>query len=151
MLEERIALSQLGTVHVAAVHSKPAGTPVLKHQTLNDVNRSIDTAFNRFNKDYASELTALNRTGNSSQFQTKFNQSVTRLRSSLASQAARIPVGSSALNTDLQQRVDSLVNDLKTNKSITPSTLIKADQSGSHADVGTFVHNEASKGDLSLR
>jgi hypothetical protein len=50
-LEERLALSQLGTVQVAAVPAKPTGTgtPVLKHQTLNDVNRSVDNAFNRFN------------------------------------------------------------------------------------------------------
>ncbi len=71
-LEERVALSQLGTVQVAAVQAKPTGTPVLKHQTLNDVNRSIDNAFNRFNKDYAGEFSALKRTGNSTQFQAKF-------------------------------------------------------------------------------
>jgi hypothetical protein len=150
-LEDRIALSSVGTVHVAAAHPTPAATQVLKHQTLNDVNRSIDTAFNRFNKEYASELTTLNRSGNNSQFDAKFTQSVTRLRSSLASQAARIPGGSSTLNVELQHRVDSLVHDLQTNKGIAPSNLVRSDQSGAHADVGTFVHDETAKGDLSIR
>jgi hypothetical protein len=153
VLEDRVALSHVGAAQVAAVHSNPlsSATPTLRQKTLNDVNRSVDSAFNRFNKEYASELTALNRTGNSQQFQATFNQSVTRLRSSLATQASRIPVGSSTLNTELQQRVDSLVHDLQTNKTIAPSNLVKADQSGAHSDVSLFVHDEVSKGDLSLR
>jgi hypothetical protein len=153
VLEDRVALSQIAAVPVAAVDSAAvrAATATLKQKTLNDVNRSVDTAFNRFNKEYATELKALNRSGNSQQFQVSVNQSVSRLRTSLAGQAARIPGGSSTLNTELQQRVDSLVHDLQTNKSVAPSNLIKADESGAHADVGTFVHDQVSRGDLSLR
>jgi hypothetical protein len=153
VLEERLALSHVGTVHVAAVHAKPhsSATPVLKQQTLNAVNRSIDSAFGQFNKDYSSELAALNRSGDTAKFQAKFTQSVTHLRSALATQAARVPGGSTTLSTELQQRVDSLVNDLKTNKSIAPRNLIKSDQSGAHSDVSIFVHDEVAKGDLSVR
>ena len=153
VLEDRVALSQIAAVPVAAVDSEAvrAATATLKQKTLNDVNRSVDTAFNRFNKEYASELTTLNRSGNTSQFEAKFTQSVTRLRSSLASQATRIPGGSSTLNVELQHRVDSLVHDLQTSKGIASSNLIRSDQSGAHADVGSFVHDETAKGDLSIR
>ena len=76
-------------------------------------------------KDYSSELAALNRSGNTATFQAKFTQSVTHLRSALATQAARVPGGSTTLGTELQKRVDSLVLDLKTVKSVSPSNLIK--------------------------
>jgi hypothetical protein len=153
VLEDRVALSHVGTVHVAAVHSKPhpSATPVLKQQTLDAVNHSVDTAFNQFNKDYSSELAALNRSGNTATFQAKVTRSVTHLRSALATQAARVPGGSTTLGTELQQRVDSLVLDLKTVKSVSPSNLIKSDQSGAHSDVSTFVHDKVAKGDLSIR
>jgi hypothetical protein len=150
-LEDRVALSHVVPVQVGVAHPRPAATTVLKHQTLNDVNRSIDNAFNRFNKEYASELTAPNRSGNSQQFTVKYTQSVAHLRSSPASQAARIPGGASTLNADLQSRVDTLVHDLATSKTIAPSNLIRSDQSGAHADVNLFVHDEAARGDLSIR
>jgi hypothetical protein len=152
VLEDRIALSHTGVVHIGVAHPRPpATTPTLTQQALNNVNRGVDTAFNRFNTEYASELKALNRSGNTPQFQARFDQSVARLRASLTTRAARIPGGSTTLNTELQQRVDSLVHDLATNKGVASTNLIKADQSGAHADVGTFVHDEVSKGDLSLR
>jgi hypothetical protein len=155
VLEDRVALSHAGASTVAAIHipakPHPAATPVLAQQTLNAVNRSVDSAFSRFSKDYSSELAALNRTGNSAQYTARFDQSVARLRSTLATQAGRVPGGSTTLAVELQQRVDSLVHDLETNKSVSPTQLIKSDQSGAHSDVGTFVHDEVVKGDLSLR
>jgi hypothetical protein len=51
----------------------------------------------------------------------------------------------------LNNRVDSLVNDLKTKETLSSTDLVRSDQSGAHADVATFVHDEVSKGDFSLK
>ena len=42
-IEDRIALSHAGTVHVALAHPRPTpkGQPILKSSTLNDVNHKI--------------------------------------------------------------------------------------------------------------
>jgi hypothetical protein len=119
--------------------------------TLNDVNRKIDLAFAQFNKAYTNEVTRVDRTGNEANFQSDFATSETKLKLALDKQAARIPGGSQALAQTLNARVDSLVEDLKTNTTVSSTDLVRSDQSGAHADVATCVHDEVSKGDFSLK
>jgi hypothetical protein len=153
VLEVRLALSHTGAGIVQVAHPKPhtPGVPVLKSATLNDANRKIDLAFAQFNKAYTKEVTQLDRTHNQSKFEGDLAASKAKLKATLDRQAARIPGGGQALAQTLNVRVDSLVNDLKTNTSQSSTSLVRADRSGAHADVLTYVHDEASKGDLSLR
>jgi hypothetical protein len=115
------------------------------------VNRKIDSAFNQFNKKYNKEVATTGRTGNTAKFQSDVASSVSRLRAALDKQAARIPGGTQSLVSELNSRVDSLARDLVSNLSSSASNLIHADQSGSHSDVQSFVHDAASKGDLSVK
>jgi hypothetical protein len=154
VLEDRLALSHTGAagvVHVA--HPKPhnPGHPVLRSTTLNDVNRKIDLAFAQFNKAYTKEVTRVDRTGDQTKFQSDLAASEAKLKLALDKQAARIPGGSQALDQTLNARVDSLVKDLKTNTTVSSTDLVRSDQSGAHADVATYVHDEVSKGDFSLK
>jgi hypothetical protein len=154
VLEDRLALSHTGAagiVHVA--HPKPhnPGTPVLKTSTLNDVNRKIDLAFAQFNKAYTKEVTQVDRTGDQAKFESDLAASEAKLKLALDKQAARIPGGGQALAQTLNTRVDSLVKDLKTNSTASSTDLVRSDQSGARADVYTYVHDEVSKGDFSLK
>ena len=67
VLEDRIALSHAGAVHLAAAH--PKGALVLKSSTLNNVNHKIDLAFAQFSKSYSKDITKLDRSGNEARFQ----------------------------------------------------------------------------------
>ncbi len=154
VLEDRLALSHTGAagvVHVA--HPKPhnPGMPVLKSATLGDVNRKIDLAFATFNTAYSKEITRLAHTGDQARFQSDLAASEAKLKGTLDKQATRIPGGSQALATTLNARVNSLVKDLKSNTTVSSKDLVRSDQSGAHADVFTFVHDEVSKGDLSVK
>ena len=153
VLEDRIALSHAGTAHVALAHPKPTpkGQPILKSSTLNDVNHKIDQAFAQFNKDYTKEIVKLDRSGNDARFQSDFSGSVNKLKLTLDKQATRIPGGAQNLAAALNARVDSLVKDLTTNKTASSVDLIQSDRSGAHADVSTFIHDEVSKGDFSVK
>jgi hypothetical protein len=146
-LEDRITPSTIGMAAVV----KTAGPPIVRQATVNDVGRSIDTAFNRFNKDYTKELATLNHTHNTAKFQAQVAQSVSHLRSSLAAQAARFPKGSDILNAELQHRVDTLVADLGTNKGISAADQVKSDDFGAHQDLNSFVHDQITKGDFTVR
>ena len=134
-------------------HPKPQNPalPVLKSSTLNDVNRKMDLAFTQFDKAYTKEVKQLDRTGNQAKFQSDLAASESRLKSTLDKQATRIPGGGTALAATLNTRVDSLVNDLRSNTTVSSKELVRSDQSGAKADVFTFVHDEVSKGDLSLK
>ena len=134
-------------------HPKPhkPGTPVLKSATLNDVNRKIDLAFTQFNKAYTKEVTQVDRTGNQAKFQSDLSANEIKLKAALDKQAARIPGGSQTLAQTLNARFDSLVKDLKTNTTLSSTDLVRSDQSGAHADVATYIHDEVSKGDFSLK
>jgi hypothetical protein len=154
VLEDRLALSHIGAagvVHVA--HPKPhnPGHPVLKSATLNDVNRRIDLAFTQFDKAYTKEVKQLDKTGNSAKFQGDLAVSEARLKAMLDKQADRIPGGSQNLAQTLNARVDSLVNDLKSNTSLSSKDLIRSDQSGARADLASYIHDEVSKGDFSVK
>jgi hypothetical protein len=155
-LEERLALSStavgtLGGAHAHLLAAKPAKHPVVTAKQVSQVNVKVDSAFNEFNREYSKELRTLGRTGNHSKFDTQFAASVKKLRNSLAIDANRLPFGKTSLNPALQARVDSLVSELKTNTSADSPTLIAADRSGANSDVSTFIHDEATKGDISLK
>ena len=66
-------------------------------------------------------------------------------------QATRIPGGAQNLVSALNARVDSLVKDLSTNNNSSSNNVIQSDRVGAHADVATYVHDEVSKGDFSLK
>jgi hypothetical protein len=153
VLEDRIALSHAGTVHVALAHPRPTpkGQPVLRSGTLNDVNRKIDQAFAQFNREYTRELARFDRTSNDARFQSDLGDSVKKLKLTLDKQAGRIPGGARNLAPVLNARVDSLVNDLSTSKTLSSTDAIQSDRSGAHADVSTYVHDEVSKGDFSVK
>jgi hypothetical protein len=156
VLEDRLVLSHfgaVGVVHVDHAHPTPPtkGTPVLKTGVLNDVNQKIDLVFAQFNNQYKKEVAQVDRTGNESKFGTELAASVNKLKQSLDKQAARIPGGKTNLVPVLNARVDSLVHDLETKSAQSSNDLVKADQSGIHADVQTYVHDAVSKGDLSMK
>ncbi len=156
VLEDRLALSHAGAsgvVHVALAHPKPhtPAHPVVKSATVNDVNHKIDVAFAQFNKQYTKEITQVDRTGNQAKFQVDLAASASKLKVTLDKQAARIPGGSQSLAVTLNARVDSLVKDLTTNTTLSSTDLVRSDQSGAHADVATFIHDEVAKGDLSVK
>jgi hypothetical protein len=151
VLEDRIALSHVGITHASHAHAAASTGHVLKTNTLNDVNRKIDSAFNQFTKEYNKELATAGHTGNTVTFQSDVTASVSRLRTALDKQAARIPGGTQTLVSELNSRVDSLVHDLTSSSASSASNLIRADQSGSHGDIQNFVHNAASKGELSIK
>jgi hypothetical protein len=73
------------------------------------------------------------------------------LRLSLDRQADRLPGNVTGLTQTLNNRVDSLLHDLAINTSQSSTNLVRSDQSGAHADVATYVHDELAKGDFSLR
>jgi hypothetical protein len=146
-LEDRVTPSHAGTIAVVATH----GAPIVREATVNAVGRSIDNSFNRFNQEYRKELATLNRTHDNTRFDAQVTQSVGRLRTSLAVQAARFPKGSDILNSELQHRVDTLVADLGSHKGITPADQVKSDEFGAHQDLNSFVHDEITKGDFSVR
>jgi hypothetical protein len=151
VLEDRVALSHVGVVHLGQAHPSASSAHVLKTATLNDVNRKIDSAFTQFTKEYSKEVTQAGRTGNQTKFQSDFGVSVQKLRTTLDKQAVRIPGGAQSLVTKLNATVDSLVHDLSTKSTQPSSDLIRSDQSGAHADVQTYVHDAVSKGDFSVK
>jgi hypothetical protein len=155
-LEERFALSTTGTAavgaHVRIVH------PVtrVKHlvvttSRVDSVNSDVNSAFNEFNREYSRELKTLARTGNQTKFNGSFAASVARLRRTLAIDANRLPFGKTNLNPALQARIDSLVSELATNNSVSPTDLVTADRYGAHQDVNTFIHDEVTIGDISVK
>jgi hypothetical protein len=155
-LEDRLALSTTGTSALAAAHAhalaaKTVTHPVVTAPQVRQVNLKVDAAFNELNREYSKELRTLGRTGDHSKFDVQFAASVKRLRNSLAVDANRLPFGKSGLNPSLQARVDSLLNELNTNSSVSSSNLVSADRSGANSDVSTFIHDEATKGDISLK
>jgi hypothetical protein len=152
VLEDRLALSHAGVIGAVHVdHAHPTTHPVLKSSTVNDVNRKIDVAFAQFNKEYRKEISQLDRSGNETKFQGDLSVSANKLRQALDRQATRIPGGSTTLVVTLNNRVDSLLHDLATNTTRSSTDLIRSDQSGAHADVATYIHDEVAKGDFSLK
>ena len=149
VLEDRIALSHAGGLQVAVAH--PKGHLVLKSTTLNNVNHRIDLAFAQFHTSYSKEITQLDRSGNEARFQRELGVSVNKLKATLDKQAARIPGGPLSLVSALNARVDSLAKDLSTTKNLSSIDLIQSDLAGAHTDVATYVQNEVSKGDFSVK
>jgi hypothetical protein len=119
--------------------------------TLNDAIRMIDLAFAQFNKAYTKEVTQVDCTGDGAKFQSDLATSETKLKPALGKQATRIRGGSQTLAQTLNARVDSLVKDLKSNTTQSSTDLVRADQSGAYADVLSYVHDEVTKGDSSLK
>jgi hypothetical protein len=115
------------------------------------VNRKIDVAFTQFNKEYKREVAQVDKFHDEAAFQNSLAASEARLKQALDKQAARIPGGGQALSTTLNKRVDSLIHDLSTNTTQPSTNLVRSDQSGAHADVAGYVHDEVAKGDFSLR
>jgi hypothetical protein len=134
-------------VHAA----KAVKHPVVTTKHVDQVNRLDNAAFNEFNKEYSKELKTLARTGNQAKFGGQFATSVAKLRKTLAADANRLPFGKTNLNPALQARVDSLVTDLQSKSSISPSDLITADRFGANHDVSQFIHDQVSSGDLSVK
>jgi hypothetical protein len=146
-----MALSHVGAV--PAVHAQPKlpAAHVVKIGTVNSVSSSIDNAFSSFNREYTREVSTLNRTHNESTFQSQFDRSVAKLRTTLARQAARIPGGTQNLAPELPSRVDSLVHDLETHSSQSSSDLITSDEFGAKHDLNSYIHDATSRGDFSVR
>jgi hypothetical protein len=154
VLEDRLALSHTGAagvVHVAHPRPHQPGTPVLRSSTLNDVNRKIDLAFAQFNRAYTKEVRQVDRTGDQARFEGDLAASEAKLKLTLDRQAARIPGGGQTLAQTLNARVGSLVKDLKSYTTQSSTDLVRADQSGARADVLSYVHDEVTKGDFSLK
>ncbi len=155
-LEDRLALSGAGASTLIGAHAhvlvaKPHKNPVVTTKQVNQVNVKVDSAFNAFNREYSKELRTLGKTGNQIKFNTQFSASVTKLRKSLAIDANRLPFGKTTLNPSLQARVDALVNELETKSNASTANLIASERSAANQDVNTFVYDEASKGDISLK
>jgi hypothetical protein len=155
-LEDRLALSTTGAsvMTVAQAHvlaAKSVKHPVVTAKQVSRVNVQVDTAFNQFNREYSQELKTLTRTANQTRFHKQFTASVAKLRKSLVIDANRLPFGKATLNPSLQARVDALVTELETRSSLSASDLVAAEQTHAHQDVNTFIQDEASKGDISLK
>jgi hypothetical protein len=153
-LEDRLAPSTTGTSVLIGAHvhaAKAVKHPVVTTNQVTQVNLKVDAAFNGFNRAYSLELRTLARTGNHTKFNKQFATSVSQLRNSLATDANRLPFGKTNLNPALQARVNTLVKELETNTTVSSAVAIGSDRSGSHQDVNNFVHDEASKGDISLK
>jgi hypothetical protein len=153
-LEDRLALSATGSSALIGAHvhaAKAVKHPVVTTKQVDQVNRLDNSAFNEFNKEYTNELKTLVRTGNQAKFSSQFAASVAKLRKTLAVDANRLPFGKTTLNPALQARVDSLVRDLESKSSISPTDLITADRFGANHDVSQFIHDEVSTGDLSVK
>ena len=153
-LEDRLALSTTAASAVIAAHvhaAKPVKHPVVTKAQVTQVNLQVDTAFNQFNRDYTQELNTVARTGNHTKFNKQFAASVSKLRKSLATDANHLPFGKTTLNPALQARVDTLVKDLETKTSVPSAQLITSDRFGANQDVNTFIHDESSKGDITLK
>jgi hypothetical protein len=156
-LEDRLAMSTTGTSTLLAAPlqtAKPihlAKHPVVTTKQVSQVNIKVDAAFNEFKREYSQELKTRVRTGNQTKFNNQFAASVARLRNSLAVDANRLPFGKTSLNPALQARVDSLVHDLETRSGASFTDLITADRYGAHQDVNTFIHDEVTNGDLSVK
>jgi len=153
-LEDRLALSTTGVSMSMGAHvlaAKPVKHPVVTAKQVSQVTLKVDAAFNAFNRQYSQELKTLARTGNHAKFNKQFTTSVTQLRKSLAVDANRLPFGKTNLNPSLQARVSTLVSELETKSSVSAADLIASETSGASQDVNTFINDEASKGDISLR
>jgi hypothetical protein len=155
-LEDRLALSTTGAsvlpfAHAHVLAAKPAKHPVVTAKHVSRVNMQVDVAFKEFNREYNQELKTLTRTANHTKFNKQLSASVVKLRKSLAIDANRLPFGKTALNPRLQARVDALVTEIATRSSASASDLIASEQSQVHQDVNTFIQDEASKGDISLK
>jgi hypothetical protein len=156
-LEDRLALSTTGTAAALGAHihaAKPVvhvKHPVVTTKQIDRVDAQVNAAFNAFNREYSRDLNTLARTGNHATFNSQFATGVARLRNSLAIDANRLPFGKTNLNSALQARVDSLVSELKTNTKVSSTDLITADRYGAHQDVNTFIHDEVTSGDISVK
>jgi hypothetical protein len=156
-LEDRLALSASGTAAALGAHipfAKPVvhvKHPVVTTKQVDRVDAQVNSAFNEFNREYSRELKTLARTGNRAKFDSQFLTSVSRLRNSLAIDANRLPFGKTNLNPALQARVDSLVSELESNTKVSATDLITADRYGAHQDVQSFIHDEVTSGDLSVK
>jgi len=153
-LEDRLALSTAGTSTLIGAHvhaAKPIKHPVVTTNQVAQVNLKVDAAFNAFDRAYSQELSTLARTGNHTKFNKQFATSVSQLRKSLATDANRLPFGKTKLNPALQARVNTLVKELETNTTVSSADAIASDRSGANQDVNTFIQNETSKGDISLK
>jgi hypothetical protein len=155
-LEDRLALSHTGASVLTAAHAhvlaaKSVKVPVVTAKQLSRVNVQVDSAFKEFNREYSQEFKTLTRTANQSKFHKQVNASVAKLRKSLAADANRLPFGKATLNPRLQSSVDALVSQFESKTSVSAADLIASEQSQAHQDVNTFVQDEASKGDISLK
>jgi hypothetical protein len=150
ILEDRVALSHLGAVPAQA-QPKGAAAHVVRTGTIDSVTSKIDNSFSTFNREYTREINTLNRTHDGATFQAQLDRSVTRLRTTLARQAGRIPGGAQNLAPELQSRVDSLVKDLATNTTQSSRDLITSDEFGARHDVNSYIHDATSRGDFSVR
>jgi hypothetical protein len=156
-LEGRLALSTTATNAALGAHVQIAQPltrvkhPVVTTRQIDQVSTQVDAAFNEFNREYSRELKTVARTRNQTKFNSQFAASVTKLRKSLAIDANRLPFGKTSLNAAFQARVDSLVRDLETNTSISSTDQITSDRYGAHQDVNTFIHDEVTSGDISVK
>jgi hypothetical protein len=155
ILEDRLVLSAAAAsvAPVTVTSHKPTSPshPVLRTGALYDVINKIDQAFVQFNKEYRNEFVRLRNSGNQVRFRSDLAASGARLRRTLEMQAELLPGGSQALTTNLNARIDALLNELSTNTAQSSTSLIAAAQAGAQADVADDIQTEIANGRLSLR